>query len=122
MYSDARERPTASRLLDHPFCFNNPNYNFFDTELWNKIRPNVMRDQAAGEGHTQPSQGSKTPLANAQNGLRKAMPAAIEEEVAPPSASSGGGVSLLPLPGDAQSAADDTGSNSQRQGQVGVEA
>jgi mitogen-activated protein kinase kinase kinase len=36
------ERPTADMLLSqHPFCdldTNYPNYNFFDTELYAKIR------------------------------------------------------------------------------------
>ncbi len=33
------ERPTANRLLSqHPFCELDPNYNFFDTELYAKIR------------------------------------------------------------------------------------
>ncbi|KAJ2905011.1 MAP kinase kinase kinase [Zalerion maritima] len=33
------ERPTANRLLsEHPFCELDPNYNFFDTVLYSKIR------------------------------------------------------------------------------------
>ena len=37
-YSDPADRPTAKRLLDHPFCFFDPHYNFLDTELYAKIR------------------------------------------------------------------------------------
>jgi hypothetical protein len=37
--SNPLERPTADLLLSqHPFCELDPNYNFFDTELYAKIR------------------------------------------------------------------------------------
>lgn len=37
--SDPRERPTAERLLmQHPFCELQEDYNFFDTDLYTKIR------------------------------------------------------------------------------------
>lgn len=33
------DRPTADRLLSqHPFCDLDPNYNFYDTELYTKIK------------------------------------------------------------------------------------
>jgi hypothetical protein len=51
--SDPRDRPTALRLLDHPFCFNDPDYNFFDTELWEKIKPNFI---GKGQQQQQPAQ------------------------------------------------------------------
>ncbi|KIW02767.1 hypothetical protein, variant [Verruconis gallopava] len=35
---DPADRPTAARLLEHPFAFSNPNYNFLDTELYSRIR------------------------------------------------------------------------------------
>ena len=36
---DPRERPTAERLLmQHEFCELNEDYNFFDTDLYAKIR------------------------------------------------------------------------------------
>ncbi|QDS71248.1 hypothetical protein FKW77_000221 [Venturia effusa] len=38
---DPADRPTAARLLDHPFAFVNPRYNFLDTELYAKIQPIV---------------------------------------------------------------------------------
>jgi mitogen-activated protein kinase kinase kinase len=39
MYSDPGERPIADILLNqHPFCENDPNYNFLDTQLYGKIR------------------------------------------------------------------------------------
>ncbi|KAF2666988.1 Pkinase-domain-containing protein [Microthyrium microscopicum] len=34
-----QERPTAQRLLDQPFCFHDSSFNFFDTDLYKKIRP-----------------------------------------------------------------------------------
>jgi hypothetical protein len=37
LYSDPQDRPTANRLLGQPFCFHNPHYNFFDTDLYAKI-------------------------------------------------------------------------------------
>jgi len=37
-YSDPTDRPTASSLLNHPFCFFDPRYNFLDTDLYSKIR------------------------------------------------------------------------------------
>lgn len=38
-YRNPTERPTADMLLSqHPFCELDPNYNFFDTELYAKIR------------------------------------------------------------------------------------
>jgi hypothetical protein len=37
--SDPQDRPTAARLLDQPFCFRNPHFNFYDTDLYAKIRP-----------------------------------------------------------------------------------
>ncbi|KAE9987281.1 hypothetical protein EG327_003890 [Venturia inaequalis] len=40
---DPADRPTAARLLDHPFAFVNPRYNFLDTELYAKIQPIVKR-------------------------------------------------------------------------------
>ena len=37
--SDPRDRPTAERLLtQHAFCELDPDYNFFDTALYAKIR------------------------------------------------------------------------------------
>jgi hypothetical protein len=36
--SDPAERPTAARLLEHPFAFSNSNYNFLDTDLYSRIR------------------------------------------------------------------------------------
>jgi len=37
--SNPLERPTADVLLSqHPFCELDPNYNFFDTDLYAKIR------------------------------------------------------------------------------------
>jgi mitogen-activated protein kinase kinase kinase len=39
--SDPADRPTAARLLDHPFAFVNPRYNFLDTDLYAKIQPIV---------------------------------------------------------------------------------
>lgn len=35
---DPSERPTASTLMQHPFCEVDPYYNFLDTELHSKIR------------------------------------------------------------------------------------
>ncbi|KAJ5683750.1 uncharacterized protein N7477_000095 [Penicillium maclennaniae] len=35
---DSSERPTASTLLGHPFCEQDPSYNFLNTELYSKIR------------------------------------------------------------------------------------
>jgi hypothetical protein len=32
-FRDAQERPTAKRLLDHPFCFIDPTYSFHNTVL-----------------------------------------------------------------------------------------
>lgn len=38
-YRNPLERPTADVLLSqHPFCELDPNYNFFDTVLYSKIR------------------------------------------------------------------------------------
>lgn len=37
--SDPRDRPTAERLLrQHEFCELDTDYNFFDTDLYAKIR------------------------------------------------------------------------------------
>jgi hypothetical protein len=33
MRRDAQERPTAKRLLDHPFCFTDSSYSFHNTLL-----------------------------------------------------------------------------------------
>jgi hypothetical protein len=30
---DPQERPTAKRLMDHPFCFNDEEYSFHNTVL-----------------------------------------------------------------------------------------
>ncbi|KAL2144960.1 hypothetical protein VTI28DRAFT_8304 [Corynascus sepedonium] len=39
---DPTDRPTADVLLSqHPFCEHDPNYSFFDTELYAKIRPTL---------------------------------------------------------------------------------
>ena len=35
---DPADRPTAETLLRAPFCFHDPHYNFFDTELYAKIQ------------------------------------------------------------------------------------
>ncbi|KAF1988313.1 Pkinase-domain-containing protein [Aulographum hederae CBS 113979] len=35
---DPADRPTAETLLRAPFCFTDANYNFLDTDLYNKIR------------------------------------------------------------------------------------
>ncbi|KAF2429570.1 Pkinase-domain-containing protein [Tothia fuscella] len=35
---DPAERPTAARLLDHPFAFLSPHYNFLDTDLHGKLK------------------------------------------------------------------------------------
>ncbi len=39
-YSDPADRPTADTLLRAPFCSVDPHFNFLDTELYSKIRPN----------------------------------------------------------------------------------
>lgn len=36
---DPADRPTAETLLRAPFCFTDPHFNFLDTELYDKIRP-----------------------------------------------------------------------------------
>ncbi|KAF2399775.1 hypothetical protein EJ06DRAFT_556891 [Trichodelitschia bisporula] len=36
---DPADRPTAKRLLDHPFAFFDPHYNFLDTDLYARLRP-----------------------------------------------------------------------------------
>jgi mitogen-activated protein kinase kinase kinase len=39
VHSDPGERPTAERLLtQHEFCDLDTDYNFFDTDLYAKIR------------------------------------------------------------------------------------
>jgi len=35
--SDPSDRPTATRLKRQPFCFQDPNYNFFDYEIGKKM-------------------------------------------------------------------------------------
>lgn len=36
--SDPADRPTAEQLISYDFCYLYPNYNFLETELYNKIR------------------------------------------------------------------------------------
>lgn len=39
--SDPKDRPTAETLLKAPFCQVDPHFNFLDTELYSKIRPDL---------------------------------------------------------------------------------
>jgi hypothetical protein len=48
--SDASERPTATRLLEHPFTFVSPSYNFLDTDLHRKLRSETHLEFSRGSG------------------------------------------------------------------------
>jgi hypothetical protein len=73
-FSDPRDRPTASRLLGHPFCFIDPHYNFFDTELWDKIKGKIIK------GHSSNTQ----PGATQQSGSQSQTPRAGDRQIQQP--------------------------------------
>ena len=48
--SDPNDRPTAEILLKAPFCQVDPHFNFLDTELYSKIRPDLEESWQANPG------------------------------------------------------------------------
>jgi hypothetical protein len=94
--------------MDHPFCFIDPHYNFFDTELWDKIKGNFIKGQSSTAQPAATQQGtsqSQTPRAGQlQQAQQQVMPApqvSKDDHIVTPSSIEGG--VPLPLPLDGQS-------------------